>query len=43
VLAQQNGTQTQVAGPNLTQARAQLAEAQKAIDSLRTLLANPTR
>jgi uncharacterized membrane protein (UPF0182 family) len=43
VLTQQNGTPTQAAGPNLTQARAQLAEAQKAIDSLRILLANPTR
>jgi uncharacterized membrane protein (UPF0182 family) len=43
VLTQQNGTPTPAAGLNLTQARAQLAEAQKAIDSLRTLLANPTR
>jgi hypothetical protein len=43
--AQQNGTQTPTLLPKATldQARAQLAAAQKAIDSLKTLLANPAR
>ena len=43
VLPSPGETSTRVAGPDLGQARAQLAEAQKAIDSLRTLLANPGR
>jgi uncharacterized membrane protein (UPF0182 family) len=43
--AQQNGTQTPTLLPKATldQARAQLAAAQKAIDSLKTLLANPAQ
>jgi uncharacterized protein len=43
ISAQQGGTQTPLPKATLDQARAQLAEAQKAIDSLKRLLATPAQ